>query len=384
MPTRNSESGFTLVELMVASLVTMLLMGVAFSTFKDALALNEAVVQVADSTQNLRAGTNLLIRDLMQAGRNVPIGGIGIPSGAGALAINRPGPPNTTPPLYFANQGESTTLTSITTGAGLGPVIAGRPTDIVTIVMDDPFLDELKLFPSNAGTTKARLAADGSWLDVGPHKHWVVGSEAASIAPIKAGDLIYFSSNGSDDSDNPTGSGTTLQTVTKVDGTVVFFEPNDPFKFNQRNVSAGSITQMLPAPCSTAPGAICEGKTVIRRVHMLTYFVFAEPENPDVPRLMRRLNFAKEQALAGVIEDLDLSYDLVDGVNNPVNVESLPFSAFGVTYKPTQIRKVNVHVGVRSELKSATANDYLRNHLSTVVSLRNLAYVTRYDTTAEE
>jgi hypothetical protein len=43
-----------------------------------------------------------------------------------------------------------------------------------------------------------------------------------------------------------------------------------------------------------------------------------------------------------------------------------------------------VHVGVRSELKSARSNDYLRNHLSTVVNLRNLAYVTRYDTEAEE
>jgi hypothetical protein len=39
---------------------------------------------------------------------------------------------------------------------------------------------------------------------------------------------------------------------------------------------------------------------------------------------------------------------------------------------------VNLHVGVRSELKSARTNDYLRNHLSTVVSLRNLAFVDRY------
>jgi hypothetical protein len=33
---------------------------------------------------------------------------------------------------------------------------------------------------------------------------------------------------------------------------------------------------------------------------------------------------------------------------------------------------------------SVRANDYLRNHLSTVISLRNLAYVDRYDTAEEE
>ena len=84
MVTRNSESGFTLVELMIASLVTLVVMGVAFSTFRDALALNDAVVQLGESSQNLRAGTNLLVRDLLQAGRNIPTGGVSIPSGPGA------------------------------------------------------------------------------------------------------------------------------------------------------------------------------------------------------------------------------------------------------------------------------------------------------------
>src|SRR5688500_13843621 len=161
MAKRNSESGFTLVELMVASLVTMLLMGVAFSTFRDALALNEAVVNLADSTQNLRTGTNLLVRDLMQAGRNIPTGGIYIPSGPSAEPLQRPGPPGTS--YTFANQGvDNTTITAITTGAGLGPLVAGRQTDMVTILVDDPFLDAEKIFPSNAPTTQVRLAADGT------------------------------------------------------------------------------------------------------------------------------------------------------------------------------------------------------------------------------
>jgi hypothetical protein len=366
---RNSESGFTLVELMIASVITMVVMGVAFTTFKDALALNETVVNMTEASQNLRAGTNLLIRDLLQAGRNIPTGGISIPSGAGATPIQRPGPPGTS--YYFRNDDENnTTLTAITTGAGLGPTISGRPTDLVTILMDDPYLTELKLFPSNVTTDVAHLSADGSWFDVGPNKKWLDGDKAEAIPPIAKGDLIFFSNS----------DGSTLQTVTKIEDTVVHFEPNDPFNLNQRGAGAGSITQILPPPCAPEP-ARCSAGMGIRRVLMYTYYV--HEETPGVPRLMRKLNHTAEQALAGVIEDLDMSYDLVDGTKNPTNVKDLPYPAevggVPVTYTANQIRKVNLHVGVRSELLSPRLKDYLRNHLSTVVSIRNLAYVDRYD-----
>jgi hypothetical protein len=69
----------------------------------------------------------------------------------------------------------------------------------------------------------------------------------------------------------------------------------------------------------------------------------------------------------------------VDGVNNPTEVKDLPLTVSGVTYTASQIRKANVHVGVRSEVKSTKTNDFLRNHLSTVISIRNLAYVDRYE-----
>jgi len=138
MRTFDSERGFTLIELMIASLITMVVMGVAFTTFDNALALNDSVTSLADSSQNLRAGTNLLVRDLMQAGRNLPIGGISIPSGVGSTAIRRPSPPNKN---YFFDNTNLTAMSSITTGASLGPTVDGRTTDMITILMDDPFLE---------------------------------------------------------------------------------------------------------------------------------------------------------------------------------------------------------------------------------------------------
>ena len=93
MQTMSRDEGFTITELMISMLVTVMVMAGALTMVQNALRLNDSGLQLADSNQNLRAGTNELIRDLLQAGRLIRIGGIPIPSGAGALGINRPSPP---------------------------------------------------------------------------------------------------------------------------------------------------------------------------------------------------------------------------------------------------------------------------------------------------
>jgi hypothetical protein len=345
-----SERGFTLVELLIASLVTLTVMGIAVGTFSNALALKEATLQVADASQNLRGGSNLLFKDLLQVGRNLPRGGIGIPSGVGSSAIHRPGPPNED----YTFEADAVVLSAITTGEGMGAEINGRPTDMITLITEDPYLAPLTLNPSTAAGNVPKMSANGSSFNVGPDLAWLHGDPANGIAPIKPGDLIYFQA-----------SFNTLQTVTRVQGSTVYFDANDPFNLNQPGAEAGSITQVIGNWQVTA-----------RRVFMYTYFV--HEDSPGIPRLMRQLNMFPAQALAGVVEDLELSYDLVDGEANPVNVKSLPYTLGDVTYTENQIRKVNIHIGVRSEFRSTRQDDYLRTHVSTVISLRNLAYVSRY------
>ena len=117
------------------------------------------------------------------------------------------------------------------------------------------------------------------------------------------------------------------------------------------------------------------------RALMITYYV-DNTTVPGTPRLTRIVNHFTPQALAGVVEDLDLTYDLVDGVINPTEVTALPYTDVetGVTYNSNQIRKVNIHVGVRSEVLSKPAQDYVRNHITTSVDVRSLASVDRYKT----
>lgn len=354
----NSERGFAITELLIASVITLVVMGVAFTTFQDALKLNDSAIKLTDASQNLRAGTNLLVRDLLQTGRNIPVGGIPIPSG-GVQSIYRPSPPGSS--LVFNNM-TATTLGAITTGSSLGPTVSGRVTDMITLLMDDPFLDELVLNPvgdmivnpSTDTGTGPRLTADGSAFAIGTQTAWLQGDPNNGIPAIRPGDLLYFL----------TATGAALQTVTRVDAQNVYFDISDPFNLNRRNMPAGTITQILGSAMT------------VRRVLMVTYYV--HEATPGEPRLMRALNHSTPQALAGVVEDLQFMYDLVDGVNNPTNVNDLPYTANGVTYTASQVRKVNVNVGVRSETRSAVTKDYLRHHVSTVTSLRNLAFIDRY------
>ena len=85
----------------------------------------------ADASLNLRAGINLLIRDLMATGRGIPTGGLPIPTGANSIDLNRPSPPGLN---YNFDSYSNTVLNAVTTGAGLGPTINNQATDMVTVL----------------------------------------------------------------------------------------------------------------------------------------------------------------------------------------------------------------------------------------------------------
>jgi prepilin-type N-terminal cleavage/methylation domain-containing protein len=376
------EDGFTLPELLVSTTILLIVLGGAMGTLKSALTLSDTATQMADSNQNLRAGANLLVRDLMLAGRQFPIGGLPIAWGAGATAINRPGPPGM--PAYTFDNVTATTVSAIVTGALLGPTIDNSSTDYVTFFMVDPLLKlatgkGLTLFdavnspastaPAGTPTPPGFLAHNGLSMTVGGY-NWLTGDLPNGIQPVKAGDLIWFQGS----------TGDAIKTVTSVDAANIYFAGGDWFNFNQVAPN-GTLMQLKtgvsnPCPAASRP---CFQQIMAYRLLMVTYYV-DNNTTPGSPRLTRVLNHNAPQALAGIVEDLDLSYDLVDQVNNPTLVKFLPQTIAGVAYTANQIRKVNMHIGVRSDMLSTQSNgtDYIRNHVSTTISIRDLAFVARY------
>lgn len=378
------EDGFTLTEMLVSTTVMLLITGAALTTFKNATTVNDAAAQLSDANQNLRAGTNELIRDLMMAGRIIGAEGIAMPAGAGVLGFNRPGPGGTTIGIpLVVDEFNTLNLPSIATGFALGgrvcgpnpcpppPSAAGTLTDLVTIMTIDEFMPVVTTPPVGAATvTEGTIAPDGKSILLPAASLWIMGDTVNDTVPIQVGDLIFFKGP----------KGNAIQTVTSMDATHIYFADGDYFNFNQSAAPVRPLATLKGTVDIVAPWA-SSAKVTLFRAMMITYYV-DNTTTPGTPRLTRLLNNGTPQALAGVVEDLDLTYDLVDSVTNPANVPSLPWTDISVipnvTYNSAQIRKVNIHVGVRSEVISKPNQDFVRNHISTSVDVRSLASVDRY------
>ena len=73
------ERGFTLIELMVAMGVSTVVLLGAVLAFRSSVQVNSNVTQSSDINDNLRAGMNLMVQDLVQAGTGIPTGGYRFP-----------------------------------------------------------------------------------------------------------------------------------------------------------------------------------------------------------------------------------------------------------------------------------------------------------------
>jgi hypothetical protein len=222
-------------------------------------------------------------------------------------------------------------------------------------------------FPTGLVAPAPTLSANGQRITVGPQfASWI----SDPVNGIRPGDLVLFKS---------VAGGSAIQTVTAVGPTTVDFQPGSPtdwFNFNQPGAAAGSIMSLQE---DQGNGVFQFGVISVARVTMLTYYV--DPSVGGTPRLVRQQNAMAPQALAGVVEDMGFTYDLVDGQVNPVQIESLPYTTLTppiITFNANQIRKVNIHMGVRSEEFSQLHKDFMRHHITTTVSLRNLAFVDKY------
>ena len=173
---------------------------------------------------------------------------------------------------------------------------------------------------------------------------------------IKAGDLILFS--------NALGNALQMVTVTPTTQTVSF-DAGDPMRVNQRGAPQGTIMNLQSSPGVFPP-------TTATRVLMISYYIDTVTD-PTLPRLVRRVNMEPNLAIAMGVENLQFTYDLVDGVTNPTNVDE---PAAGNS--ANQIRKVNLFLSARSQDPNPQTNQYFRNSMATQVGLRSLSFVDRY------
>jgi prepilin-type N-terminal cleavage/methylation domain-containing protein len=328
------NSGFTLTELLIATAVTLAVTGAAFTALRDANRAAEAVGVMSDVNQTLRIAMNTVMRDLSQAGEG-DYGlrtGVSIPSGDEDLdLIVRPSP--ATSEWFFP--ATYTALPAVSPANGIGPVVNGVATDVVTLLFQDRSIPLDGVIPN--------IPASGASMTF---------PVSFNMDLFEDGDLIRF------------GNGA-MQEVTNVAGRTLHFQADAGSNLNQRDAPQGSVMAMKAGE-PTFPDL------PVSRVLMITYYI--KLTATGVPQLIRRVNYGEERVIAVGVENLQFSWDLVDGATNPTNVE-----AFGADGGEGQIRKANVYMAARSQDTYSGSGQPLRSSLSTQVSLRSLAFVSRYD-----
>ena len=119
------------------------------------------------------------------------------------------------------------------------------------------------------------------------------------------------------------GSVSALAYVTAVDGGQTFtFGAGDPMNLNQ---FAAALNGTVDDLATTAPTAA--HSSTVSRIRMITYYLDTTLD-PTTPRLIRHMSWGdpaaavnqRGQTVAFGIENLQFTYDMMDGVDNPSNV----------------------------------------------------------------
>jgi prepilin-type N-terminal cleavage/methylation domain-containing protein len=379
------ERGFTLVELLVSLAITTVILGATMAAMSDAVKATDSATQITTLNNGLRTAMDLMVRDLMQTGQGLPAGRvIGLPNGNGSNPIQLPGPPGTNyqfdgasfcPPDPDDPSPDSACeqITAIVPGPGLGPQLteSGTPTDMMWIVAADSAFERVPL---------SRFAPTGRSIEI----HSSVNITDGGADDLHAGDLIMLSK----------GSASVLLQVTEEPTSQeVRFDTGDSMNMNQSAAYNGTLHSMkLYAPPDNdvaAPGGRLF--TEATRIRMTSYYIDAVTV-PGRPRLVRRGNNGDPlifdntfgTAVAFDIENMQITYDIADGVTNPSNVRMTDADLDGSgacaprACSPNQIRKVNLLLSGRSPRPMRITQQFFHNTLSTQVSLRSLAFVDRY------
>jgi type IV pilus assembly protein PilW len=359
-----SEAGFTLMEIMITLAITMLIMAGTLRAMNDALRASEVAQKTTAMNQGLRTAMDIMVRDLLQVGQGLPsTKTIDIPNGSGATAVNLPTRPGATQRTLSGQ----TVITAVVPGTGLGPTINGVATDVITIILaDGAFLSDISDYDVGlTGLTATTMTVDSS-----------VDISNGGADDLKVGDLIMLQKT----------SGTALVQITALDGAqTATFGASGSLNLNQTAAAAGTLTKYIakaPVDSCTGSGCLLPYSTATR-IRMISYYIDANTD-PARPRLVRRINDNPGTVLAFDVENLRLSYDLVTASSTPAEVTFNAADLAGTgrcspsACSPNQIRKINLTLTGRSRTVLRQTGQFLKNTLTTQVSLRSMAFKDRY------
>ncbi len=345
----SAQRGFSLAEVLVSMAVGLLVMGCAVSLFKQSMDSAWLINQKSEMQQGARAAINAITADLSIAGTGMPYGGVTLPNGSKSSAVHY----GCSGTACYINAGNGGTLAS----GQLTPVIPGHDsgaitddtTDTLTLVYVD-YSSSLSQYPLKS------ITPSGSQITVDPRTSPGLGDPAVGI---NTGDLIILS--------NSNGAAVGVATNVTPNSGKIDFANSDPLNINQPSAAFGNIASI---------GQGGYPPTTAARLLMVTYYIDTAT---GTPRLMRQVNAHNPIPVADNIENLQISYDILNSGDGTFTA-NLP-DAGGM---PAMIKNIHVTVTARSHDRgrlnnSQSNNDYIRLSVGTNIAPRNLSFHDTYN-----
>lgn len=344
-------------------------MAAAVTVYKNSVQVSNTVGTRTELQSEMRASLNQMARDLNQAGTGIPLTGLPIPSTASG-GVNPFYGCDSTRCYLTAGTFTSGNLNRITPGDKAG-ITTSEPTDAIVVTYIDPIapatgVDSVLSSATGldwSGYATTSIADDGSSLTM------PAGTTPALNDPNKGlmvGDLLLMQND----------KGTAIAEVTTFDANArkINFAANDPLLINQPNnnpVTATLATLSNPRPF--VPNQPHYKATSVARIIMVSYFVWKDPGDGHL-MLMRQVNGRTARPVAEYIENLQITYDMLDDSTSPPKlVPNVADAVVNGTVRPDLIRKIHLVITARSPYKNAQG-DYDRMSIATSVGPRNLSF----------
>jgi prepilin-type N-terminal cleavage/methylation domain-containing protein len=369
-----SQRGFTLVELMIASLIGVIVMAAMTSVFRQAMNAMFTVTQRIETQQNMRAAVELMTKDISMAGAGLPTGGLQLPTASAIKVACNQSDICYVPGDIYPNSGSGSInymypiLPGFSNGVQSSAVITNAPgavnDSITSIYCDYNFsLSNFTFtFPSSTQANVAVVSAA------------VTPNNILAPGGLNVGDLLLFivstPGSGTSSGNQGTSIAQTAAAVGEITGlpnnATIDFASGDALNFNQPG--ANSLASVAAAPAGTT--------TTVCRLYAVTYFlqVPAAGGTVQVPRLMRQVNGLNAVPVADNIINLQFSYDVINTQAGIMTANASNPIAAGLS--PALIQKVNLWVLGEGLITGGTTSQSM--YLASSVSTRNMSFCNSY------
>lgn len=374
---QKTQSGFTLLELLIATIIGLTMMITATAIFRQAMNSMFVITQRAETQQNMRAAIELMTKDISMAGAGLPTGGLQLPPFASLVACNQTGTCYVTGDVYPSNPstGSSNYMFGILPGYGNGvqngtaiTAAPGAVNDSITSIYCDynfQLSNFTFTFPSTTQATVGLIASPNS----------AYPTNILAPGGLNVGDLLFFlvATPGNGTGNQGTSSAQTAAVVAEITGipsnTELQFAGGDALNFNQTGTNSLAYTiNSLGTSLGTSSGS----NVTACRLEAVTYFlqVPAAGSTVQTPRLMRQVNGLNAIPVADNIINLQFSYDLINSTTSYINANVSNPIAAGLS--PGLTQKINLWV-MGQGLTSGN-NKSQSMYLASSVSARNLSF----------